>query len=32
MSFIDRTTEITSKISKKAKGTKLKDFKDALLL
>lgn len=32
MKFIDRATEITNNINKKAKGTKLKDFKDALHL
>lgn len=30
MNFIDRATQITNEINKKAKGTKLKDFKDAL--
>jgi hypothetical protein len=30
MQFIDRATEITNTINKKAQGTKLKDFKDAL--
>lgn len=30
MKFIDRATEITKGINKKAQGTKLKDFKDAL--
>jgi hypothetical protein len=32
MKFIDRATEITGNVGKKAKGTKLKDFKDALQL
>lgn len=30
MNFIDRATQITNDINKKAKGAKLKDFKDAL--
>ena len=30
MKFIDRATAIANGINKKAKGTKLKDFKDAL--
>lgn len=30
MKFIERATEITNAINKTAKGTKLKDFKDAL--
>ncbi len=30
MKFIERATDITNAINKKAKGTKLKDFKDAL--
>lgn len=30
MKFIDRATQITKAINKKAQGTKLKDFKDAL--
>ena len=30
MKFIERATEITNNINKKAKGNKLKDFKDAL--
>ena len=30
MKFIERATEITNSINKKAKGNKLKDFKDAL--
>jgi glycine hydroxymethyltransferase len=30
MKFIERATDITNTINKKAKGTKLKDFKDAL--
>jgi hypothetical protein len=32
MKFIERATELTVKINKNAKGTKLKDFKDALKL
>ena len=30
MKFIDRATEIANAINKKAQGTKLKDFKQAL--
>jgi glycine hydroxymethyltransferase len=30
MKFIERATDITNAINKTAKGTKLKDFKDAL--
>jgi glycine hydroxymethyltransferase len=30
MKFIERATEITNNINNKAKGNKLKDFKDAL--
>ena len=30
MKFLERSTEIVNKVSKKSKGNKIKDFKEAL--